>query len=114
MLLAKHNCFGLVEVEPRTIIVIVTAISNDGSQSVNRGFSVVSEKNLIPDGKKLTATFGALIEPKERNRIAFHDFSQTDDTLPLVGDIPEALDAVTKALKLVRDVVFHKDKTVKV
>lgn len=106
MLLAQHNVFGLVEVEPHSIIVILTAIKDDGTDIINRGFGLEVEREIIPEGKKLSATVGVLIEPGKPNRIAFHDFSQSDDALPLVGDIPEVMQSITKALQQIRIKAF--------
>jgi len=104
MSLMLHNCFGLVKVDPREIIVTVSAITDKGI-GVSRGYGLETERDLLPEGSSITATFAALIEPGKPNRISFHDLAVLDD-LPRAGDIPEVAKAVTKALELIKNAVW--------
>jgi hypothetical protein len=107
-MLMQHNCFGLVKVNPNEIIVTVSAITEKGL-GLTRGYGLEVERDMLPQGSSVTATFAAMIQPGERNRISFHDLAVIED-LPLVGELPEVPKAVTKALDLIKIAVWPESQ----
>ena len=53
MSLMLHNCFGLVKVDPREIIVTVSAITDKGV-GISRGYGLETERDLLPEGSSIT------------------------------------------------------------